>query len=123
MSPERVQRIREFADSLANYIQTRNDDPFLKRITYATKPWVLRGELVKAQRKSAKGADLLFSLDEYLQVFEAEDSVGVADWSLVRDLICIRLIELLHKNGWLTAEKLKAEEAEEEEKQAVGTGE
>jgi len=122
MSPERVQRIREFADSLASYIQTRNDDPFLKRITYATKPWVLRGELVKAQRKSAKGADLLFSLDEYLQVFEAEDSIGVADWSLVRDLICIRLIELLHKNGWLTAEKLKAEEAEEDEKQAVGTG-
>jgi len=123
MSPERVQRIREFADSLAKYIETKNDGPFFKRITYATKSWILRGELVKAQRKSAKGTELLFTLNDYLSVFEAEDSVGVADWSLVRDLICIRLVEQLHNRGWLTPEKLKEEVAEEQEEQAVKTGE
>ena len=124
MSPDRIQRIREFADALAAYIEKRNDAPFFQKITFARYPWILRGELVKAQRKEfLQAKDLLFALDDYVEVFEAEDNSGAANWSLVRDLICIRLIEILHKNGWLTAEKLKAEEAEEDEKQAVGTGE
>ena len=118
MSPERVQRIREFADALAAYIEARNDLSLYHRVTYAKYPWMFRAGLVKAQRASAKKADLLFSFEDYLQVFEAEDSTGVADWSLVRDLICIRMVEQLHKSGWLTPERVQEEDTEEEE-QAV----
>ena len=113
MGPERVQRIREFADAVAAYIETRNDVSLYHRITYAKYPWMFRAGLVKAQRASAK-KDLLFSFEDYLQVFEAEDSTGVADWSLVRDLICIRMVEQLHKSGWLTPERVQEEDTEEE---------
>jgi hypothetical protein len=54
-------------------------------------------------------------------VFEAEDNAGAANWSLVRDLICIRLVEQLHKSGWLTPENLKEEVAAGDEEQATGT--
>jgi CRISPR-associated protein Cst1 len=83
---------------------------------------ILRGELVKAQRREfLQAKDLLFSLDEYVEVFEAEDNTGAANWSLVRDLICIRLVEQLHKSGWLTPENLKEEVAAGDEEQATGT--
>ena len=62
---------------------------------------------------------MLFALDDYVEVFEAEDNSGAANWSLVRDLICIRLVEQLHKSGWLTPEKLKEEVAAVEEEQAA----
>jgi hypothetical protein len=113
MSPERVQRIREFSDALAAYIAMRNDLSLYNRLTYARYAWEFRGALVKAQRASAR-KDLLFTFEDYLQVFEAEDSTGVADWSLVRDLICIRVVERLHISGWLTPERVSEEEAEKE---------
>jgi CRISPR-associated protein Cst1 len=120
MSPERIQRIREFADALAAFIEKRNDAPFFRKITFARYPSILRGELVKAQRREfLQAKDLLFSLDEYVEVFEAEDNTGAANWSLVRDLICIRLVEQLHKSGWLT--NLKEEVAAGDEEQATGT--
>ena len=122
MSPERIQRIREFADALAAFIEKRNDAPFFQKITFARYPWILRGELVKAQRREfLQAKDLLFALDDYVEVFEAEDNSGAANWSLVRDLICIRLVEQLHKTGWLTPEKLKEDVAAVEEEQATGT--
>ncbi len=114
MSPERVQRIREFADALAAYIETRNDSSLYRRLTYAKYFWEFRAGLVKAQRASVK-TDLLFSFEDYLRVFEAEDSTGVTDWSLVRDLICIRTVEQLYKSGWLTPERVNEEDAEQEQ--------
>ncbi|MGA2186096.1 MAG: hypothetical protein ABSH47_24030 [Bryobacteraceae bacterium] len=120
MSPDRIQRIREFADALAAYIEKRNDAPFFRKITFARYPGILRGELVKAQRKEfLQAKDLLFALDDYVEVFEAEDNSGAANWSLVRDLICIRLVEQLQKTGWLTPEKLQEEVASVEEEQAT----
>ena len=122
MSPDRIQRIREFADALAAYIERRNDAPFFQKITFARYPGILRGELVKAQRREfLQAKDLLFALDDYVEVFEAEDNSGAANWSLVRDLICIRLVEQLHKSGWLTPEKLKEEVATVEDEQAAET--
>ena len=120
MSPERIERIRNFGDALAAFIKARNDAPFFRSILYARYPSDLRGELVKAQRKQfLQSNDLLFSLDEYVEVFEAEDNAGTASWSLIRDLICIRLVEQLHKSGWLTPEKLGDENGAEEEQQAA----
>ncbi len=124
MSPDRITRMKDFADRLAAYIQSRNDGQFFKRMIYGRKAWEVRNVLVKAQRNEAmKGGDLLFSLDDYLAVFEAEDSVGLADWSLIRDLICIRLVEQLHGSGWLTPDKLSVEEEQEQEVEAAQSGE
>jgi CRISPR-associated protein Cst1 len=118
MSPERVERVRTFADMLAQYIAEKNDRGAFRALTFAERPWELRNALEKAQRKEyLSNQKLLFSFDDYIKVFEAEDNAGFADWSLMRDLICIRLIEQLHKAKWLIPEDLKSEATNETEKE------
>lgn len=114
MSPDRVERVRAFADMLAQYIAQKNDKGVLRAVTFSQRPWELRNALEKAQRNEyLRNQKLLFGFDEYVAVFEAEDNAGFADWSLMRDLICIRMIEQLHKAKWLVPEELKSEAVEE----------
>lgn len=101
MDPRHIQSIKNFADILADYIEQTNDKNLFRQIVYSRYPWELRSALTKAQRNQAKAKnELLFGLDEYLEVFEAEDLVGQSDWSLTRDLISIRLVEQLYKHHW-----------------------
>ena len=73
---------------------------------YGQKSWEIRNALTKAQRNRAREHDeLLFGLDEYLEVFIADDAVGKADWSLIRDLISIRLVEQLYQKGFFKKEE------------------
>jgi CRISPR-associated protein Cst1 len=114
MSPDRVERIRAFADMLAEHIAEKNDRKAFRAITFAQRPWELRNALEKTQRNEyLANQRLLFSFDDYINVFEAEENAGFADWSLIRDLICIRLIEQLHKKRWLVPDDLKSEAADE----------
>jgi len=102
MQPERIEAIRSFADRLAEHIRNRNDEGLFRSLVYARWPGDFRNALTKAQRNEARSNhELLFGLEEYLSVFEADESVGRVDWSLVRDLISIRLVEQLHKAGFL----------------------
>ncbi|MGH7489315.1 MAG: hypothetical protein ACREMY_27505, partial [bacterium] len=39
MSPERIERIRKFADTLAEYIHRRNDKACFRAVTFARRPW------------------------------------------------------------------------------------
>jgi len=122
MSPDRIKQIKDFADKLAEYISTRNDKGFFQQVVYAKFNRDVRNALVKAQRNELLSKNsLLFTLDQYLAVFEADDAVGAINWSLIRDLISIRLMEKLHESGWLTPEKLSSET--EEENELVTTGE
>lgn len=101
MDPRHIQSIKNFADTLAAHIEQTNDKNLFRQIVYSRHPWQLRSALTKAQRNEAKTNNkLLFGLDEYLEVFEAEDLVGKSDWSLTRDLISIRLVEQLYKHHW-----------------------
>jgi CRISPR-associated protein Cst1 len=107
MDSARVNAIRSFADRLAEYVQRTNDKKLFQRIVYSDKAWEFRIALINAQRNQAvNGGSLLFGLDDYLAVFEAEDSVGQLDWRLTRDLISVRLVEQLHKSGFLDKEML-----------------
>jgi CRISPR-associated protein Cst1 len=108
MTQERLDRIRTFADRLAQYIETKNDKGLLRSFMYGDKEWQLRNALVKAQRHSAAG-DLLFGLQDYLDVFMAEDGMGRESWGLVRDLIAIRIVETLHRAGYLSKAEVAAE--------------
>lgn len=106
MDELRVKVIREFADRLADHISQTNDKALFKHIVYGQKSWEVRNALTKAQRNQAKDRDqLLFGLDEYLKVFEADEAVGLNDWSLIRDLISIRMVEHLYKNGFFHKEE------------------
>ncbi len=121
MEQQRVEAIRTFADRLAGHIQRRNDKGLFRNVVYAKAAWEFRNALTKAQRDEARSQnELLFGLDDYLSVFEAEDSVGRIDWGLTRDLISIRLVEQLHKTGFLSKEMLGVDEEEQPEEAAKG---
>lgn len=115
MDRQRLEKIRVFADKIAGYIAEQNDRKLFYALLFqAKKPWDLRVELVKAQRKAARSQNqLLFGLDEYYDVFEAEDAVGITRWDLVRDLIAIRTVEKLHELKWENFQDVIEEEPEE----------
>jgi CRISPR-associated protein Cst1 len=122
MSSDQIERIRAFADKLAKYIAERNDKRVFRAIAFSQRSGQLRNALEKAQRKEyVENQRLLFSFDEYINVFEAEENAGFTDWSLIRDLISIRVIEQLHKAQRLVPEDLKSEAADdiEEEREEV----
>jgi CRISPR-associated protein Cst1 len=111
MEQQRIDAIRTFADGLAEHIKARNNKKLFRDVVRADRAYEFRNALTKAQRNEAdSNGRLLFGLDEYLAVFEADDSIGRTDWSLIRDLISIRLVEQLHKSGFLTKEMLQDEE-------------
>jgi CRISPR-associated protein Cst1 len=97
MKPERIERIRNFSDKLASRIHGKNDRRLLNALTY-DKLYEIRRALLRAQRESASG-DLLFGLHEYAAVWLSEDG----DEYLVRDLVCLRVIERLHELGYFAA--------------------
>ncbi len=119
MERTHIEKIREFADRLAEHIAASNDRSLFRDLVYSQKPWEVRNALVKAQRNEAKDhRKLLFGLDDFVDVFMADDSIGVADWGMIRDLISIRLIEALHardffeqRADWLTAPDAGEEQA------------
>lgn len=114
MDAKRVERIREFADKLAGHVATTNDTRLFRDVVFGQRPWEVRNALTKAQRDEARKQDrLLFGLQEYLDVFEADDAVGLADWSLTRDLVSIRLVEALHERGFFRERPEALKEAED----------
>lgn len=101
MDAKRIDRIKDFADRLAEHIRTSNDARLFRDVVFGRRAWEVRNALTKAQRNEARErGKLLFGLQEYLDVFEADDAVGLGDWSLTRDLISIRLVETLHQGGF-----------------------
>ncbi|ACA59804.1 hypothetical protein [Candidatus Desulforudis audaxviator] len=101
----RIEAIKQFADRLADHISQTNDKGLFRDLVYGQRPWEVRNALTKAQRNQAKDhGRLLFGLDEYLDVFEADHAVGRSDWSLSRDLISIRLVEQLYGKGFFGRE-------------------
>lgn len=106
MDERRIEAIKQFAVRLANYISQANDKGLFHNLVYGQRPWEVRNALTKAQRNQAKDhGRLLFGLEEYLDVFEADSAVGLSDWSLSRDLISIRLVEQLHSKGFFNQEE------------------
>lgn len=111
-----VEAVKQFADRLADYIDRTNDKPFFRSLVYACGPRELRGALVRAQRNQARARnELLFGLQDYLDIFEADEAIGRSDWSLVRDLVSIRLVEELYKRGFFAREDNKELLVDEEE--------
>jgi CRISPR-associated protein Cst1 len=115
MEQQRIDAVRRFADGLAEHIIDRNNKKLFRDIIYSDRSYEFRNALTKAQRNEANSSGhLLFGLDEYLAVFEADDSIGRTDWSLIRDLISIRLVEQLQKSGYLTKEMLQDDQSSQD---------
>jgi CRISPR-associated protein Cst1 len=90
MKTGRTETIKKFADKLAHWIAEKNDKR-LYRSLMMDRGSELRRVLRLVQQESAKVGTVLFGLDEYASVWLHEEA---GDW-LVRDLICIRVVEKL----------------------------
>lgn len=116
MKKERLDQIRLFADNLAELIAEHNDRPLFRNLVFTGNEWVYRGILTKVQQRYAREkSKLLFGLEEYIDIFISDDPGDRVPWSLVRDLISIRLVETLFKKGFFaTAENRAALESPDE---------
>lgn len=105
MNEERIKAIRAFADRLAEIIDDHNDKRLFQGLVYTAKEWEYRALLTKVQRQYANDRNqLLFGLEQYLDLFLQTDGGGPSQWSLVRDLISIRLVEELFKKKFFDRE-------------------
>ncbi len=93
MKKARIEAIRQFGDKVAGWIIQKNDRRLYRSLTL-DRPWDLRQALLRAQRDG-----LPFGLDEYAVVWLHEDD-SRADESLIRDLICIRVVEKLREGKY-----------------------
>ncbi len=113
MKEGRIKAIRTFADKLADWIFTKTDKKLYNALMFVPKLGDLQHTLQRVQQESARGA-LLFGLDEYRDVWLHDDG----DAYLVRDLICIRVVERLHDLGYF---KQHPEDAMESRESAEGS--
>jgi len=104
MDKTRIEQIRQFGDTLAEYISTQNDKNLFQSF-YAEMDYLrFRNDLIRKSTKwSQKGNPPLLSFDQYVDIFEPGERFSKYEWTLARDLVLIRLIERLHSMGWLGA--------------------
>lgn len=97
MKNGRIEAIRQFADKLAQWIQDKHDRSLYNALAYE-RSWELRQRLLRAQRDG-----MPLGLDEYATVWLHEDDGGRADEGLIRDLVCLRVVEHLNELGYFAA--------------------
>lgn len=107
VTPDRIEAIRTMADQLADYIHHENDRRlfrlFLQGGNGGRDYQELRTRLIRSDYQAAQRNRPLFTLDQFIAVFE--DSDDRSWWLLARDLLLIRMIERLHAQGWLAANR------------------
>lgn len=105
MQPERIEKIRQLADSLADYVYNNpsKGKKFFKEfcnVKYAH----FRMNLIRVLYDSATKKELAFKSDDFAEifvtVFEFAEYAPHKDWRLARDLIFMRMVELLHNRKW-----------------------
>lgn len=97
----RIEAIRAMADRLADYIDEQGDQRLFKTLLYGGSRGQdyqeLRMRLIRADYDQIASHTPLFTLDQFVAVFENSDNQYT--WMLARDLLLIRIIERLHERG------------------------
>jgi CRISPR-associated protein Cst1 len=97
----RIEAIRAMADRLADYIDEQGDKRLFRTLLYGGSRGQdyqeLRTRLIRADYDQIARQGPLFTMDDFLAVFENSDSQYT--WLLARDLLLIRIIERLHERG------------------------
>jgi len=114
MEKDRIQHIRELADSLADYVLEENDGRFFAAL-FEHRYDYFRTTLIKATLACVKkGKPPLITFDPYIEIFESGDEIARSDWRLARDLVLIRMVEQLYQKGWLGSQQEVIPEVSEE---------
>jgi CRISPR-associated protein Cst1 len=124
MDKERRDMIADVGSRIAAHIERENDRKLLQAFLLSKRYAELRWRLVRASLQSVKRTgEPLISLDEFVTLFEYGEDVPRPDWGLARDLLLIRIIEILRT--WLqdkpevVNEALAVEEERVEEEEAI----
>ncbi len=104
MDKNRIAEIGKLGDTLAAYVKESGDKRFFREFYIQQKTHDFRTVLLKANRNQVlRGKAPLFGLNSFCTVFFEEDGDTLKlDWKFARDLVYIRMIELLYvKDNWL----------------------
>jgi hypothetical protein len=119
MEQARIDTYRELGDRLAHYALQYENQPvsFYYEWSRAQKYDKLRRLLRSASEQALKGSTErpLLDYEDFVLAFE-HPSDSYSQWKLGRDLISIRMLEVLHKNK-VSLDTLPAESPEEDEEQ------
>jgi CRISPR-associated protein Cst1 len=120
MDKERIEQIRTMGDQLADYVSDQNDRRFFREFFTVQRYDHFRTVLVKANLAHVKrGSPPIITFDPYIEVFEEGNELAHPDWRLARDLVLIRMVECLYKQGWLGSNAdILPESAEDETESA-----
>ncbi|MEX5281239.1 type I-B CRISPR-associated protein Cas8b1/Cst1 [Nitrospira tepida] len=119
MEKSRIEAIRSLGDRVAQHIALDNDRRLFQGLYRANRYVILRNLLIKASNvRLKKGQPPLLGLDEFLLVFEEGEELARTDWTLARDLVLIRVIEELHRQGWFGKQPDALQELETEDEAA-----
>ncbi len=119
MEAVKIEQIRQLGDALALYVREQNDKRFFRAFYTENRYGFLRNSLIKANTAHVKrGNSPFLTLDNYISVFEDGEELASSDWRLARDLVLIRMVEQLHKNGWLGSNEDAIPDVKEEENES-----
>lgn len=106
MNSDRIQLIKDFATSLADLIQEHDDRKLFRNLVFTEGEWQYRAILAKVQMQYAKDrGKLALGFDEFVSIFLTSEPGELHVWSLVRDLISIRLVERLFELKFFSKEE------------------
>lgn len=104
MDKSLLNEIKQLGDKLGQYIQETGDKQFYSSFFAENRYDFFRDLLMRVNRRRLKAAQApIITLDEFYSVFELEiEGVPRYDrWKLARDLVLIRMTEVLYKAGSL----------------------
>ncbi|MCX8112404.1 MAG: hypothetical protein N3E49_04300 [Bacteroidia bacterium] len=116
MTQEQIDIIKRLAADLASLVTTGREPRAHKKLlglggSQVSRYDVWRVLLIRLLRKALSSeGKLLFSLDEYLTLFETAEGYPERNWKLARDLLQIALIEELYKQGYFEKDKAALEQ-------------
>jgi len=116
MEKTRIEAIRTLGDRIAEHIALENDRRLFGGFYRADRYGTLRNLLIKVSSARLKrGRPPLVGFEEFLLIFEDGEEVARVDWTLARDLVLIRVIEELYRQGWFGSQPEALEELEPDE--------
>lgn len=113
MTDDRVAKLKELGDKLANYTRYQGGKRFFRQFFTVQRSDHFLTLLNKTNidyTRYKRGAETLFDLDSFLALFMEGDEVLRSDWQLMRDLVLIRMVEQLR--DWIAnnADAIPSEE-------------
>ena len=112
MDQDRIDAIKAIADRIADYVLNQ-DNRLFAQLFRARDQYEFRLHLLRAAQKASVP---FFGLDEFVEAFftTTDQDMLKFDWQLARDLMIVRVMEVLYQQGRVSiAQSAVVEEAAE----------